>query len=75
MSINTHANFQNADTLTGLDIEAGRTGATLYLRHATDAEGSERALAISLAEFDAVAREVARWRTLATEYAKQEGGA
>ncbi|MBE0531045.1 MAG: hypothetical protein IH626_09465 [Rhodospirillales bacterium] len=68
MPITLHADFANADTLTGVAIEAGRRGATLYLRHAAGSDGAgggaERALAISLAEFDAVAREVARFRTL-----------
>ncbi len=68
MPITLYAEFANADTLTGVDIEAAREGdgATLYLRHAAEAAGAERALAISLAEFDAVAREVARFRTLQT---------
>lgn len=68
MPITLYAEFANADTLTGVDIEAAREGdgATLYLRHAAEAAGAERALAISLTEFDAVAREVARFRTLQT---------
>lgn len=68
MPITLYAEFANADTLTGVDIEAARDGdgATLYLRHAAEAAGAERALAISLSEFDAVAREVARFRTLQT---------
>ncbi len=67
MPITVYADFRNADTLTGVAIEPGRAergGATLYLRHAAGDAGAERALAISLAEFDAVAREVARFRTL-----------
>jgi hypothetical protein len=74
MPITLYADFANADTLTGVAIEAGRLGATLYLRHAASTAGAERALAISLTEFDAVAREVARFRTLDAADGGHAGG-
>lgn len=76
MPVNLTASFSNPDTLTGVDIEAAKQGATVYLRHAV--ENGERALAISLQEFDCLAREVARWRVLQNadvEQAKQERNA
>ena len=63
--IATHTEFDNPDTLTALDIEPAKAGATIYL-HYLD-EDYRPALAISLQEFDAVAREVARWRALQTQ--------
>lgn len=70
MAIEIHTDFNAGHDLARVDIEPGRGGGQLYVT-AYDGTTLGKCLAMSLAEFDLVAAEVAAYRRLIAEPAHE----